>query len=186
VKKLHVMSATLLMGLLLSGSASAEAERRLRIEKASAVNLVEQASERRNKEIEVKVQNDGERILVNVTFVVPVGPQQAWSVLTDFENIPNFISGIQTSKVTGGMGNNLQVSQRGVTQFGFFTFSFDSIREINLTPFNKIQEHMLSGNMRKMEETTILLPEGNQTRIIYQADIVPGLWIPRFAGQFFI
>lgn len=186
MKKLHVMSAALLLGLLLSGPASAEAERRPRIEKASVVNLVEQASERHDKEIEVKVQNDGERILVYATFVVPVRPQQAWAVLTDFENIPNFISGVQTSKVTGGAGNNLQVSQRAVTQFGFFTFSFDSIREINLSPFNKIQERMISGNMRKMEETTILLPEGNQTRIVYQADIIPGLWILRFAGQFFI
>ena len=186
MKKLRVSSVVFLLGLLISAPASAEAERRPRIEKASTVSLVEQASERRDKEIEVKVQNDGERILVYVTFVVPVGPQQAWSVLTDFENIPNFISGVQTSKVTSGTGNNLQVSQRGVTQFGFFTFSFDSIREINLSPFNKIQERMISGNMRKMEETTILLPEGNQTRIIYQADIVPGLWILRFAGQFYI
>ncbi len=186
MKKFYVTSVALLLGLLLSSSASAEAERRPRIEKASTASLVEQASERRDKEIEVKVQNDGERILVYVTFVVPVRPQQAWSVLTDFENIPNFISGVQTSKVTGGVGNNLQVSQRAVTQFGLFTFSFDSIREVNLSPFNKIQERMLSGNMQKMEETTILLPEGDQTRIVYQADIVPGLWILRFAGQFFI
>lgn len=186
MKKLHVASVAFLLGLLLSGSASAEAEKRPKIEKASAVNLGEQVSERRDKEIEIRVQNDGERILVYATFVVPVGPQQAWAVLTDFDNIPNFISGVQSSKVTSGTGNNLQVSQRGVTQFGFFTFSFDSVREVNLSPFNKIQERMISGNMRKMEETTILLPEGNQTRIAYQADIVPGLWILRFAGQFFI
>lgn len=186
MKKFYVTSVALLLGLFLSSSASAEAERRPRIEKASTASLVEQASERRDKEIEVKVQNDGGRILVYVTFVVPVRPQQAWSVLTDFENIPNFISGVQTSKVTGGVGNNLQVSQRAVTQFGLFTFSFDSIREVNLSPFNKIQERMLSGNMQKMEETTILLPEGDQTRIVYQADIVPGLWILRFAGKFFI
>lgn len=186
MKKFHVISAVFLLGLLVSTPVSAEAERRSKIEKTSAVNLAEQTSERRDKEIEVRVQNDGERILVYATFTVPVGPQQAWAVLTDFENLANFISGVQSSKVTSGTGNNLQVSQRGTTQFGFFTFSFDSVREVNLSPFNKIQERMISGNMRKMEETTILSPEGNQTRITYQADIVPGLWILRFTGQFFI
>jgi carbon monoxide dehydrogenase subunit G len=186
MKKLHVASVAFLLGLLLSGPASAEAEKRPKIEKASAINLAGQASGRRDKEIEIRVQNDGERILLYATFVAPVEPQQAWAVLTDFDNIPNFISGVQSSEVTGGTGNNLLVSQRGITQFGFFTFSFDSVREVNLSPFNKIQERMISGNMQKMEETTILLPEGNQTRIAYQADIVPSLWILKFAGQFFI
>lgn len=186
MKKCHVTSVAFLLGLFLSGPVSAEAEKRSKIEKTSVVNLAEQANERRDKEIEIKVQNDGERILVYATFVVPVGPQQAWAVLTDFENLPNFISGVQSSKVTNGTGNNLQVSQRGITQFGFFTFSFDSVREVNLSPFNKIQERMISGNMRKMEETTVLSSEGSQTRIVYQADIVPGHWMLRFAGQFFI
>lgn len=186
MKKRHVTSVAFLLGLFLSGPVSAEAEKRSKIEKISVVNLAEQANERRDKEIEVKVQNDGERILVYATFTVPVGAQQAWAVLTDFENLPNFISGVQSSKVTSETGNNLQVSQRGITQFGFFTFSFDSVREVNLSPFNKIQERMISGNMRKMEETTVLSSEGSQTRIVYQADIIPGHWMLRFAGQFFI
>ena len=186
MKKLHVISVAFLLGLLLSGPVSAEAEKRSKNEKMSAVNLVEQSNERHDKEIEIRVQNDGERIIIYATFVVPVVPQQAWAVLTDFDNIPNFISSVQFSKVTSRAGNSLHVSQRGITTFGFLTFSFDSIGEVNLFPFNKIQEHMISGSMRKMEETTVLLPEGNQTRINYHADIVPGLWILRFVGQLFI
>jgi carbon monoxide dehydrogenase subunit G len=186
MKKLHVTSVVFLLGLLLSDPVLAETERRSKIEKASAVNLAEQANERHDKEIEVRVQNNGERVLIYVTFVVPVRPQQAWAVLTDFDNLPNFISGVQSSKITTGTGNNLHISQRGVTQFGLFTYSFDSVGEVNLTPFNKIQERMISGSMQKMEETTVLLSEGDQTRINYHADIVPGLWILRFIGQFFI
>ena len=186
MKKLHVMSAAFLLGLLLSAPVTAEAERSSKIEKASAVNLAEQNNERRDKEIEVRAQNDGKRIIIYATFLVPVVPQQAWAVLTDFDNIPNFISGVQSSRVINRTGNNLHVSQRGITKYGFFTYSFDSVGEVNLSPFNKIQERMISGSMRKMEETTILLPEGNQTRINYHADIVPGHWIPRFVGQFFI
>lgn len=186
IKKFYFTSIAFLLGLLLNGTVLAEAEKQSKKGKVSAGSLLEQSNEHQDKKIEIRVQNDGERIIVYVTFVVPVEPQQAWAVLTDFDNIPNFISSIQSSKVINLMGNNLHVSQRGITKFGLFTFSFDSVREISLSPFNKIQERMISGNMRKMEEMTVLMPEDNQTRITYHADIVPGLWILRFAGQFFI
>ena len=45
---------------------------------------------------------------------------------------------------------------------------------------------MISGSMRKMEETTQLLPEGDQTRINYRVVFIPGSWIPPVAGEVFI
>jgi hypothetical protein len=55
-----------------------------------------------------------------------------------------------------------------------------------LTPFDKIQSHMISGNMRKMEGRTQLVDEGAQTRIIYHTDSIPGVWIPPIVGKVFI
>lgn len=186
IKKLNVISAAFLLDLFFNAPVLAEAERQPKIENASAVNLVEQNNEHHHEEIEVKVQNNGERVVIYVTFLVPVVPRQAWAVLTDFDNFANFISGIQSSKVISGTGNNLRVSQKGIIKFGFFTYSIDSVGEVNLSPFNKIQERMISGSMRKMEETTHVLPEGNQTRINYHADIIPGHWMLRFVGKRFI
>jgi len=163
-RKFHTASAAFLLGMLLNAPASGND----------------------NKEIEVRVQHDSGRIIIYVTFLVPVMPQQAWAVLTDFDNIASFVSGVQFSKVISRTGNNLHVSQRGVTKYGFLSYTFDSVGEINLSPFNKIQERMIRGSMREMEETTILLQAGDQTRISYHADIVPGHWIPGFAGKFFI
>jgi carbon monoxide dehydrogenase subunit G len=183
--KLQVFSAAFLLGLFLA-PVSAEAGRPLEIEKASEVNVAFQNDERFDKEIEVRAQNDGERIVIYATFLVPVGPQQAWAVLTDFDNIPNFISSVQFSKVLNRTGNNLRVSQRGTTTYGFITYAFDSVGEVKLSPFSKIQERMVSGSMRKMEEITVLVQEGHQTRINYHADIVPGHWIPKVPGQFLI
>jgi hypothetical protein len=73
-----------------------------------------------------------------------------------------------------------------VTKYGFLTFSYDSKREVELFPFSKIQERMTSGSMRKMEETTQLFPEGDQTRITYHAVLIPGNWIPPMVGNAFI
>jgi len=80
----------------------------------------------------------------------------------------------------------LYVSQDSIIKIGFFTFSFESTRQINLFPFWKIRERMVKGNMRKMEETTQLLLEGDQTRITYHANIVPDMWVQKFIGQVFI
>ena len=139
-----------------------------------------------NEEIEVKVQHDSGHIIIYVTFLVPVMPQQAWAALTDFDNIASFISDVQFSKVISKTGNTLHVSQRGITKYGFLSYTFDSVGEVNLSPFNRIHERMINGSMREMEETTTLLQTGNQTRVNYHADIVPGHWIPGFVGKFFI
>ena len=186
MKKMNIRAVLLLIGLLLTGFASAEVEKRSRIDRGSTSAQTDQANDRQDNEIEIKVHNTGERVLIYVSFLVPVMPQQAWAVLTDFNNLSDFTTSIQSSKVSNKMGNTMHVSQRGVTQFGLLTYSIDTVGEVNLTPFSKIHERMISGNMQKMDETTVLIQEGDSTRITYYADIVPGLWILRFVGQFFI
>ena len=182
MKKISSASFALLLTLLLSKSVLAEGEKQPEKERAPIVNSAAQIIERHNTDIDVKVKNDGELITVDVAFTVPVLPQQAWAVLTDFDNIPNFISSIRSSKVIDRSGDSIHVSQNGIERYGFLTISLESVRKINLSPFKKIQERMVSGSMHKMEETTLLLPEGKHTRIIYHADIIPGTWIVRFVG----
>jgi carbon monoxide dehydrogenase subunit G len=186
MKKMNIRPLLLLIGLLLTGFASAEVEKRSMTDRGSSSVQTNQANDRQDHEIEIKVHNNGERVLIYVSFLVPVMPQQAWAVLTDFNNLSDFTTSIQSSRVSNKIGNTMHVSQRGVTQFGLLTYSIDTVGEVNLTPFSKIHERMISGNMQKMDETTMLIQEGDSTRITYYADIVPGLWILRFVGQFFI
>lgn len=183
---MNIRPLLLLIGLLLTGFASAEVEKRSMTDRGSSSVQTNQANDRQDHEIEIKVHNNGERVLIYVSFLVPVMPQQAWAVLTDFNNLSDFTTSIQSSRVSNKIGNTMHVSQRGVTQFGLLTYSIDTVGEVNLTPFSKIHERMISGNMQKMDETTMLIQEGDSTRITYYADIVPGLWILRFVGQFFI
>lgn len=186
MKIILATSAALLPMLFLCKSVLAEGGKPSENGKAPTVNSTAQIVENYNTDIQIKVRNDGEQITVDATFTVPVLPQQAWAVLTDFDNVPNFISSIQSSKVIDRAGNSVHVAQSGIEKYGFLTISLESVRKINLSPFKKIQEYMISGSMRKMEETTQLLPEGKHTRIIYHADIIPGVWIARFAGSVFI
>lgn len=139
-----------------------------------------------NKDIKITIQNDGKQIIVDATFTVPVKPQLVWETLTDFNNLPKFISSVHSSKVINRTENILYVSQDSIIKVGILTFSFESLRQVNLFPFWKIRERMIRGNMLKMEETTQLLLEGNHTRIAYHASIVPDMWVQKFIGQVFI
>lgn len=184
--KIIATSVAFLPLLFLGEPVLAEGEKLSEKLNTSAVNSATQIVQRHSTDIRVKVENDGEQIIVNATFTVPAAPQLVWAVLTDFDNISRFISSIQSSKVVGRSGNDVHVSQHAIEKYAFLTISLESVRKISLTPFKKIYERMISGNMRKMEETTQLLPEGNHTRIVYQAEIIPDMWILRFIGPHFI
>lgn len=164
----------------------AEEEKQLKSDNATASDSSNPVASYFNKDIAVRVQNDGEQIVVDADFLAPVAPEQAWAVLTDFENISGFNPDILSSKVTDRTGNNLRVLQKSVTKYGFLSFAFESLREINLVPFKKIQERMVSGNMRKMEETTQLTLEGKGTRVTYHGIFIPNVRIPSIGGHVLI
>ncbi len=139
-----------------------------------------------NNDIEVKVQTSGESVIVDLSFVVAASRQQVWTVLTDFDHMAGFVSNLKESKVLSTSGQTQMIFQRGSASFGLMSFPFESTREMRLTPFEKIQSHMVSGNMRKMDGTTQLVEEGGRTRVIFHTDSIPGYWIPPFAGKVFI
>jgi carbon monoxide dehydrogenase subunit G len=184
MKRLYITFAVFFN--LLAGNTALAEEEKQKHEKTSAMISVKQAATAYNSDIAVKVKHDSEQVTVDVEFIVPVVPQQAWAVLTDFENLPSFNAGVLASKVTSRTGNSLHVWQKGVSKYGILSFSFESIREISLTPFRRIHERMISGSMRKMEETTELLSEGSRTRIAYHAVFIPGMRVPPLLGNVFI
>lgn len=186
MNKIQITFATILLNLFLCGVSMAEEEKQSEHEKASPLNPAKNVHEPSDRNITIKVQDDGEQIIVDASFIVPVVPGEAWAVLTDFDNIPRFSPGVQFSKIIGKTGNNLHVSQKRVTKYGFFIFSDESVREVKLFPFEKIHERMISGSMRKMEETTQLSPAGNHTRVAYRALFIPGNWIPPVVRDVFI
>ena len=139
-----------------------------------------------NEDIEVKVQITGETVIVDLSLVVLATRQQVWEVLTDFEHMSSFVSNLKESKVISTSGFVQKIFQRGSASYGPIDFPFESTREILLTPLDKIQSHMISGNMQKMEGTTQLVDENGSTRIIFHTESIPGHWLPPIAGRHFI
>lgn len=138
------------------------------------------------KDIDVQVKKVEENVIVDVTFTVLATQQEVWAVLTDFDHMADFVSNLEESKVVSVSGETLIIFQRGAATYGPVSYPFESTREIRLMPFHKIRTHLISGNMRKMEGTTQLINEGEQTRVIHHTDTIPEAWIPLAVGKVFI
>ena len=137
-------------------------------------------------DINIKIQNDGQKIVVDAYYYVPTNPRLVWATLTDFNNIANFTEGVASSKITRKKGNTLRVAQTSEIRFSGVSFNFESIIEVHLVPFKGFSTRMISGNMSKMHEITRINSDGDQTHIYYHADIVPNMWILKYIGHSFI
>lgn len=144
------------------------------------------AGNRQDKDIEVDVSvNDG-TVIIDSKFRVAATPQEAWTVLTDFEHMADFISNLESSKVLGRSGNKVQIEQKGKAVHGLLSFSFETVRELQLTPFEKIQSRVLSGNLKKFDGVTRLSADAAGAWIVSHAESIPDAWIPPIIGPSFI
>jgi hypothetical protein len=143
---------------------------------AAAPTTVEEDS------IAVSVYRQGDALVVDTSFEVPVGVQEAWDVLTDFDHLVGVVSNLEASAVTGHKGSTLIVTQRVRANAGPLQFTFETRREVELTPFEEIRSHLLSGNMKYMDGRTLLHSEGGGTRVTSHGVFVPDAWIPPVIG----
>ena len=140
----------------------------------------------KGKDIEVQVNMAGENIIIDLNFAVPATRQEVWDVLTDFENMANFVTNMKESKVISVSEARLRIFQRGAGSYGLLRYPFESTREVRLIPYREIRSHLISGNMHKLDGATYLIDEGGQTRVIHRSDAIPKVWIPAALGKVFI
>jgi len=132
------------------------------------------------------VRWEGE-VIVDAIMYAPVAPREAWAVLTDFERMAEFVPNLQSSHVLSKPGEHLvRIAQKGAGRLGPFSFPFESVRELELVPYEIMKAKNISGNMRKMQSTTRLIPEGTGTRLEYHLEVMPNYWVPPLIGPAFI
>jgi len=133
--------------------------------------------------IDVGVRIQGEEVIVDVGFHVRVTPQEAWAVMTDYDHATEFISKLEKSVILSRSDELLLVSQKGTMGYGPFSLLLETVTEIRLTPFEKMQSRMISGNMKKNEATTRLIPDASGTRVAYHLESIPDVWMPPIIGR---
>jgi len=134
------------------------------------------------QDISVHTERDGDTLHVTVDMRVPVKPRRAWEVMTDFDHMAGFIPNLSSSRVVARNGNLLKVAQKGSYALGLWSFPFESMRDVELFPYTKVTSHATSGSMKKMDSVTYFEADGQNTRINYNATLIPTLSIPPLLG----
>jgi hypothetical protein len=137
-------------------------------------------------DVAVDVSLRGELVLVDARFAVPASLQEAWAVLTDFGAMAGFVSNLQSSTIVARAGDTLQVEQKGKAEYGPWSFSFATVREVRLFPYREIRSRLLHGTMKKLDGVTTLAAERNGTTVAYHGESIPDVWVPPIAGTAFI
>ncbi len=135
---------------------------------------------------QVEVVKQGSIYVVDAVMTVPVSAADAWAVLVDFDDMARFVPNLTESRTTARNGNRITVQQKGVARFGIFRIPFESVREIELVPHEYVRARQISGKARSAQSEMRFVDDGDSTRIVYRAEVEPGLWLPAFVSQPFI
>jgi carbon monoxide dehydrogenase subunit G len=119
---------------------------------------------------------------VTAGFTVDATPQEVWAVLTDFDNMARFVSNLETSQVVSRQGNGVRVHTKGKARFGPLQFPFESVRELTLKPFERIQSRQVNGTLKRFEGETQVIATPQGTRIAYRGDSTSNQSIPPIVG----
>jgi uncharacterized protein YndB with AHSA1/START domain len=145
---------------------------------ALAAGMVRAATPAAGSDPVVSVEIKDGVVHTRAEVVIAASTREVWDVLTDFENLPRYISSVASSKVVLRNGNIWKVAQTGKAGFGPFTFEFQTVRELTLSPFEKFESRFVEGNMKRMDSTTRLESEAGVTRIRYVAEAEPDTVLP--------
>lgn len=133
-------------------------------------------------DISVHARKDGERVLIDVDFSVAATAVETWAVLTDYDSMATFVSGLQASRIISREGDALVVLQKGNASRGPLSLSFENVREIVLTPMTEIRSRLLSGTFKASEFTTRVVDHGDSTQIVNHGEFIPNIWVPPVIG----
>jgi hypothetical protein len=134
------------------------------------------------QETTVRVERNGDAVVVDVDAHMPGTLRETWAVFTDYENMASYISNLTASKVVAKKEHTLEVMQAGSTKVGFMTFGFEAVRAVDLLPMHEIRSSLVSGDFKAYTSTTSLSPTGNGTRVRHHGEYVPKSWLPPLVG----
>ena len=153
---------------------------------AVLASFAAQAAPPDTSDIQVDARIDGGLVTISSSLHIEASPGEVWAVFTDYDHAADFVSNLEYSRVETRDGNALVVHQKGAVKHWPFTFAFDSLRKVQLTPFERLESHLIQGTMKKLDGTTLLTREGAGTRVTDHRETIPNFWIPPVLGRLFI
>ncbi|MFO1324742.1 MAG: SRPBCC family protein [Burkholderiales bacterium] len=133
-------------------------------------------------DIAVEVEKAGNAIRVKVDCPVAAPRAVAWDVLTDYDHMARFVTNLSASTIRLRFGDRLQVHQKGKVERGPLSFTFENVRDIELSPMTEIRSKMISGDTMPAAFTTRIEGTDGRLRIVHEGSYTPTQWIPPLLG----
>ena len=134
-------------------------------------------------EISFQSSREGEFIFAEARVDLPVSPAMVWSVLTDYENYPRFISSMRESKIVTRNADGVVVDQAGSVGFLFFSMEMSVRLLIAEFPPSVVVARGIEGSFRDSLGRYELRPRGSGTRLIYNGRFLPDFFVPPLIGM---
>ena len=128
------------------------------------------------------VNRDGDFVVVEARVDLPVPPAAAWSVLTDYERYPGFISSLRESRIVSRGPDGLVLDQKGSFGFLFFSQDIEVRLLVSETLASSIVARSLQGSFRDMRGRYELQPRGAGSRLLYSGRFHPEFRLPPLVG----
>ena len=133
----------------------------------------------------LKIEKQGEKVLVYAQSEVDADRATIWSTLSDYDHLAGFIPDMLLSHVVSRTGDKLVVEQQGSAGLGPFRQKFTVLLAVREMPDHSISASGIGGDFSCFESRYEILPlEPHRVRIVYQAAFVPTISLPPVLGLF--
>jgi carbon monoxide dehydrogenase subunit G len=132
---------------------------------------------------EIYVEEKGDEFLICAQSAVDADRATIWSTLTDYDHLAGFIPGMSSSRTVSRNGADAIVEQKGSAGLGPFRQGFTVLLAVREELNQSISASGIGGDFRGFQSRYEIVPIGShRARIVYQATLVPGMFVPPVVG----
>jgi hypothetical protein len=133
-------------------------------------------------DVVVVAAREGDVLLIEASADFEGTLAQTWRVLTDYDNLANFIPNLSASRITARSGNAVTVEQKGEARLLFLTYPIDVRLVVTEIPQSRVTSRAVAGNFREMSGTYAVEASGSRVRLRYSGRLVPAFYVPPLIG----
>lgn len=150
---------------------------------ASLAMLMPLAAAQGASGLDVQAERKGDLIEVLAQAIVHAPPAIVWATLTDYERLPEFIPGIDTSRVLERDGHRITVAQTGQARFMFLSLPIVVTLESTEYPPHVVEVRRIAGTLRHLQGRYEVTPlSGNRVLLRWRGSLSHELDLPPLIG----
>lgn len=129
--------------------------------------------------IDVQAERNADLIEVRAQALVHAPLSVVWATLTDYERLPEFIPGLESSRIVSRNGARITVAQTGQARFLFLTMPISVTVESTERPPYVVEVRRISGTLRHLQGRYEATPlSARRVQLLWTGSLSPEVDLP--------